>query len=133
MGVANNHAGGAKELKIDPELNAELDSELDTEFDSEPDTEFDSDFEPDFESEIGAELDAELKEADADIAFTDNVGEISVEIDVEELIAELEAESGNDHDQQEQSTRKKLEDILEAKRAEHELDEIDDFELADLD
>ena len=125
MSVANNRASRAKEQKMDPELNADFDPDLDTEFDSEPDA--------DFDPKLASEFDTDPEETDADIEFTDNVGEISVEIDVEELIAELEAEGRSGCEQKDHSTRKRLEDILEAKRAAHEIDEIDEIELADQD
>jgi len=62
-----------------------------------------------------------------------NVGEISVEIDVDELIAELEADSGLSSDSNEQDPRKRLEDILEKRRATRELEEIDEFALESVD
>lgn len=62
-----------------------------------------------------------------------NVGEISVEIDVDELIAELEADSGLSSDSNEQDPRKRLEDILEKRRAARELEEIDEFALESVD
>ena len=62
-----------------------------------------------------------------------NVGEISVEIDVDELIAELEADSGFSSDSNEPDPRKRLEDILEKRRATRELEEIDEFALESVD
>ncbi len=58
---------------------------------------------------------------------TENVGETSVEIDVEELIAELESESGY-RGADEKSARKRLEEVLEERRVAHELEDIEDFE-----
>jgi hypothetical protein len=62
-----------------------------------------------------------------------NVGEISVEIDVEELIAELEADSGLSSESAEKDSRKRLEDILEQRRASRELEEINEFDLEPVD
>ncbi len=59
---------------------------------------------------------------------TANVGETSVEIDVEELIAELEADSGKSAGDGD-DPRKRLERILEERRADRELEEIDEFAL----
>lgn len=63
---------------------------------------------------------------------TANVGETSVEIDVEELIAELEADSGKSTGSSD-DPRKRLERILEERRAERELEEIDEFALDPID
>ncbi len=60
---------------------------------------------------------------------TANVGETSVEIDVEELIAELEADSGKSAGSHDEDPRKRLERILEERRAARELEEIDEFAL----
>ena len=78
------------------------------------------------------ELDEDLDQEDStdDLATqTANVGETSVEIDVEELIAELEAESGVSADNCEEDPRKRLEKILEERRAARELEDIDEFAL----
>jgi len=60
---------------------------------------------------------------------TANVGETSVEIDVEELIAELEADSGVSSGSTEGDPRKRLEKILEERRAARELEEMDEYAL----
>jgi hypothetical protein len=64
------------------------------------------------------------------IKAASNVGETSVEIDVEELIAELEADSGIKCQSSEQLARKRLEAVLEQRRAARELEDIDEFDLA---
>jgi hypothetical protein len=58
-----------------------------------------------------------------------NVGDASVEINVDDLIAELEADAGMQHPSDEQNSRKRLEVILEDRRAARELEELDDFAL----
>jgi len=78
------------------------------------------------------ELDDEESIEDLD-APTANVGETSVEINVEELIAELEADSGTTSANHEEDPRKRLERILEERRAARELGEIDEFALDSLD
>ena len=60
-----------------------------------------------------------------------NVGEASVEIDVEDLIAELEADAGVKCVTDEQSARKRLERVLEERRASQEIEELDEFTLSE--
>ena len=73
------------------------------------------------------EIDVESSSADSS-----NVGEGSVEIDVEELVAELEADMGIQASTESQDSRKRLEDLLEERRAAKELDELDEFALDDV-
>lgn len=63
---------------------------------------------------------------------TDNVGEQSIEINVENLIAELEAESQHGKPPDVLCARHKLEDYLERKRIARELEDFEDFEVEDL-
>ena len=59
---------------------------------------------------------------------TDNVGDVSVEINVEELVAEIEASQGDDaHLKME--IRKRLEEVQEQKAAADELDNTFDIDL----
>jgi hypothetical protein len=73
---------------------------------------------------------AEVEEA-ADVAVTDNVGEQSIEINVESLIAEVEAESQHNKLPDAQCARHKLEDYLERKRIARELEDFEDFVVGD--
>jgi hypothetical protein len=59
---------------------------------------------------------------------TDNVGEASVQLDVESLVAEFEAEAsvGVDSDGR---VRRKLEAVLERKRRHEELVDFNDYEI----
>jgi hypothetical protein len=59
---------------------------------------------------------------------TDNVGETSVEFDIEELIAEVEAEApeGVDRDGK---VRKRLEEALERKQTDEELTDFEDYDI----
>ena len=66
------------------------------------------------------------------IGRTDNVGEISVEFNVDDLIAELEAERAKSSDNSD-CPRKKLEEILEQRQAAREAKEIDGFDSELLD
>lgn len=74
------------------------------------------------------DLDAET---DGVAAATDNIGEQSVEINVEGLIAELEAETRQVGKPCIISARRKLEDYLERKRIAHDLEDFEDFEVND--
>lgn len=55
---------------------------------------------------------------------TDNVGDVSVEINVEELLNQIEEECGDADSRA--SARRRLDEIMESKRAQKELDEYDD-------
>lgn len=59
---------------------------------------------------------------------TDNVGDVSVEINVEELVAEIEASQGDDAHMNNE-IRKRLEEIQEQRTAEKELDNTFDIDL----
>jgi hypothetical protein len=61
-------------------------------------------------------------------APTDNVGDISVEVNVEDLIAQLESE-GKGPAAADGSARRKIEDILEEKRVAKEIMDIEDFDI----
>lgn len=69
---------------------------------------------------------------EAEAVVTDNIGEQSIEIDVENLIAELEAESQHGKPPDVLCARHKLEDYLERKRIAHDLEDFEDFEVENL-
>ena len=89
--------------------------------------------ESDAEDELEEETD-ESDESDADeeqvAVETDNVGDPSVEINVEELIHELEVQGvtaarlGT-----EQAAKRRLEELMERKRAKRELEDFEDYEI----
>ena len=60
-------------------------------------------------------------------SVTDNVGEISVEINVEDLISELEGDLGIDPSCKVSPSRKRLDEVLEERKIARELEEMDDF------
>jgi hypothetical protein len=62
------------------------------------------------------------------VAETDNVGDPSVEINVEELIHELEVD-GVTRPGREQAAKRRLEEIMELKRAKRDLEDFDDYEV----
>ena len=75
------------------------------------------------------EEDVELDDVALDSGgSTDNVGETSVEFDVEDLIAEVEVEvpDGVDSDGK---MRKRLEEVLEKKQSDEELADFEDYDV----
>ena len=80
------------------------------------------------ESEESEESDAD--ESEPVVAETDNVGDPSVEINVEELIHELEVQGvGGSRVGSEQAAKRRLEELMERKRAKRELEDFDDYEV----
>ena len=65
-----------------------------------------------------------------DVVDVDNVGDISVEINVEELVAQLEATDFGDVARRRQ-IRRRLEELREQREAESELDSTYNFDLND--
>ena len=59
---------------------------------------------------------------------SDNVGDVSVEINVEELVAEIEASQGDDAHKKKE-IRKRLEEIQEQKQASREIGDTFNFDL----
>jgi hypothetical protein len=89
--------------------------------------EFEEDVEAEEEEEkktTTEELDEEDEEEE-----TDNVGDPSVEINVEELIHELEADGLVSRIDKEKSTRKRLEELMEKKRSLRELEDFEDYKI----
>ena len=92
---------------------------------SEEKEELDEETEEEESEEAEAE---EAEEAEPAVAETDNVGDPSVEINVEELIHELEAE-GAGQPGREQAAKRRLEELMEKKRAKRELEDFEDYEI----
>jgi hypothetical protein len=86
-----------------------------------------SEEEEDLEEEA-EEAEAEAEEPEAVVAETDNVGDPSVEINVEELIHDLEVE-GLSAAGKEQAAKRRLEELMERKRAKRDLEDFDDYEV----
>jgi hypothetical protein len=72
---------------------------------------------------------ADAEEDDAPALETDNVGDPSVEINVEELIHELEVQGVVSRQGSELAARRRLEEIMERKRAKRELEDFEDYEI----
>ena len=86
------------------------------------------------ESDIADELeeetdDAEETEAVDATGITDNVGDPSVEINVEDLIQELEAESLEAAPENECEAKRRLEELMDKKRAERDLEDFEDYDV----
>jgi hypothetical protein len=62
--------------------------------------------------------------------LTENVGEISVEINVQDLIAQIEAE-GVSGESNQAAVRRRLEELREGKNAAKNLEDFDDYDLED--
>ena len=62
---------------------------------------------------------------------TENVGEMSVEINVEDLVAELEADGSEASAEDDKVSRRKLEEVLEERRVSRDLMDMDEFDLED--
>jgi hypothetical protein len=60
---------------------------------------------------------------------TDNVGDASVEINVEELISELESDGLISALTKECQTKKRLEDLMEQRRSKSDLEDFDDYDF----
>ena len=90
-----------------------------------PVDEFDEDIEDD-------DLDDDDDVEDLDDDDDDNVGDISVEINVEELVAKLEATNSDDVARK-REIRRRLEELEEMRRASRDLDNTFNFDLDDDD
>ena len=80
------------------------------------------------ETEESSEGEEEVEETAA-APETDNVGDPSVEINVEELIHEIEAEGEASRPGRELAAKRRLEDLMERKRSKRELEDFDDYEI----
>ncbi len=63
---------------------------------------------------------------------SDNVGDVSVEINVEELVAELESSQGDDANKKEE-IRRRIDEIQEQRRAAQEMGDTYNIDLDDDD
>jgi hypothetical protein len=80
------------------------------------------------EVEDDDEEDADEEDGPAAAPETDNVGDPSVEINVEELIHELEGNGGT-RPGREQAAKRRLEELMERKRSKRDLEDFDDYEV----
>jgi hypothetical protein len=68
---------------------------------------------------------------DATDVFTDNVGDQSVEINVEGLIAELETDESPANRSEILTARRKLENYLEERRFARQVEDFEDYDVED--
>ena len=81
------------------------------------------------DEEVEDEDEEEAEDGESETATeTDNVGDPSVEINVEELISELEVDTAA-HADREQAAKRRLEELMEKKRAKRELEDFDDYDV----
>jgi hypothetical protein len=86
------------------------------------------------ESEDDDEIEDDAEEADTstdgdvEASETDNVGDASVEINVEDLIHELEVVAGG-RPGGELAARRRLEEIMEQKRSRRDVEDFDDYDV----
>lgn len=83
----------------------------------------------DFEDEVDSSDDDDVSLSDDDSDdVTDNVGDMSIEINVEDIILRMEAKAGDDL-KRKREIRRRLEEIREAREAAAELDNTFNFNL----
>ena len=137
MSIGKNGAYKSEQpdLEVEPDVgkNPDPDPDLNIDLDSEPDFDTDENLDIDLDLDDDSDADLEIDDTSESVKASSNVGETSVELDVEELIAELEADRNTSLPSEEQSSRKRLEDILEERRVAHELEEMDEFDSIDGD
>jgi hypothetical protein len=81
------------------------------------------------EEEVEEEEEDEAEDEDGEAAAeTDNVGDPSVEINVEELIHDLEVD-GVVRPGREQAAKRRLEELMERKRAKRDLEDFEDYDV----
>ena len=85
--------------------------------------------EPDEELTEDESSEAEDEEQDVVEEATDNVGDPSVEINVEELIHELEVQGLTNQLGRESATRRRLEELMEKRRAKRDLEDFEDYDI----
>jgi len=62
-----------------------------------------------------------------DEPVTDNVGDPSVEINIEQLLQALEEESAGTNEKHTVAARHRLEELMESRRAKREIEDFDDY------
>ena len=87
----------------------------------------DDDYDDDVDS---SDDDVALSDDDDEGEITDNVGDLSVEINVEDIIIRMEAKAGDDLKRR-REIRRRLEEIREAREAARDLDNTFNFNLDD--
>jgi hypothetical protein len=81
------------------------------------------------ETEIVDDEVEEETEVAEDGSMTDNVGDPSVEINIEELLQELESDPDDDGRHSSQGARHRLEELMENRRSKQDLEDFDDYKF----
>jgi len=81
--------------------------------------------EPDIVEEDDPEDEIEITEAPS----TDNVGDPSVEINVEKLISELQAEGLTEAPNCGRTAKRRVDELMDRKRAQQEVEDFDDYDI----
>ena len=81
------------------------------------------------ESDIAEEDDPEDEIGTIEAPSTDNVGEPSVEINVEKLISELQAEGLSEVPDCGLAAKRRIEELMDRKRAQQEVEDFDDYDI----
>jgi hypothetical protein len=76
------------------------------------------------------ELDDVAEDLEPDDDILDNVGDISVEINVEELVAKIEEDDG-DEAMRKKEVHRRMEELIEQRKTEKDLDSTFNFNLDD--
>jgi hypothetical protein len=95
---------------------------------SEPEDDLEEETEETEKSTATESADVDSESADVD-SETDNIGDPSVEINVEDLIQELESQGLANRLGAEQAAKRRLEELMEQKRARRELEDFEDYEI----
>jgi len=88
-----------------------------------------SEDEEEIEEETEEAEEAEAEEAEPVAAETDNIGDASVEINVEDLITQLEVQGVVSRASKEQAAKRRLEELMEQKRSKRDLEDFEDYEI----
>ena len=81
------------------------------------------------EDELEEQEEEDEESEDAEIEVSDNIGDPSVEINVEELIGELETKGFGCQLNKEQAAKRRLEELMEEKRSRRDLEDFEDYEI----
>ena len=82
------------------------------------------------EGTTGQETDDVVEDIELDDDVIDNVGDISVEINVEELVAKIESDDG-DEEVEKKEVHRRMEALNEQRQEDEELDSTFNFNLDD--
>lgn len=82
---------------------------------------------PDFEDGDDDDIEEDLEDTVRMALGGDNVGDLSVEVNVEELVSDIEASQGSGPGAA--AARRRLEELMEEKRIRRMLEDLDDYDF----